>query len=150
MGNHRPSATIQAIAVTLLSWGTLAMPSSNRLEWMVLQTGSLEHRENLYTVVDAAERYADVEAFEDPVLGRIYPANVASIQSFLPQSGLLKNPYHLAHTEPVDGAAASAGQVGYTVRVISSENRGFAASLFGYETEAGGVYRLYGELDQDP
>ncbi len=70
----------------------------------------------------------------------IYPANAAAIVPSLPAvpgggggGALLVNPFTNARTEPVDGAAASAGQTGYAVFVdpVSGANTGYTITGFG-------------------
>lgn len=87
------------------------------LNWKVIQ--------NCLTVRDAAERFADLN-------GGIYPSNVGvdttpegyTVIQLLPDGHMLENPLTRACTEPIDGHAATAGQVGYMPIVQSHINTG--------------------------
>ncbi len=82
-------------------------------------------KSNCHTVQLAAE---DNSVQNDGV----YPANVAAFQPGLPNNGaLLTNPFTKAATEPVDGAAASAGQTGYQVTAQNGVNVGYNITGFG-------------------
>ena len=60
-----------------------------------------------------------------------YPADVADFQANLPSGALLNNPFTNAATEPVDNAAASAGQTGYAEVVQNTVNVGYTITGFG-------------------
>ncbi|MDX1440132.1 MAG: hypothetical protein R3284_09530 [Rubricoccaceae bacterium] len=64
-----------------------------------------------------------------------FPNEVNELQPFLPGGELLVNPYVGAATEPVDGAAALSGQIGYQpVYAQSGSVHGYHITGFG-ETE---------------
>ncbi len=127
--------------------GTLVMPSSVRLHSMNFRTMNLRFQENLYATADAAERSAEQFAQQSPEFGRVYPANTANLVPFLSRPFLLQNPFTLAATEPVDGAAATPGQVGYTVVSIQGWNRGYTLTLFGRVATTAVLRRIYADQD---
>ena len=71
----------------------------------------------------------------------VYSGTVAPLRSFFTDpigvAGFLQNPYTQALSEPVDGQAASPGQTGYVVVVLSGANAGYWISGFGKDATAG-------------
>ena len=61
----------------------------------------------------------------------VYPANVAAFSGGLPAGALLTNPFTKAATEPVDGAAGSAGATGYVVVAQGGVNVGYTITGYG-------------------
>ena len=83
-------------------------------------------KSNCHTVQLAAEDFAVQN-------DGVYAANVGvdtapsgdTITDMLPGGALLENPFTKAATEPVDGAAATAGQTGYAPTAVSGVNIGY-------------------------
>jgi type IV pilus assembly protein PilA len=67
----------------------------------------------------------------------IYTANVADVITLLPGGNLLTNAFTGGATEPVAGAAASAGQVGYVVINDGASNVGYTITGFGKDANQG-------------
>ena len=61
----------------------------------------------------------------------VYPALVANFQAGLPAGALLDNPFTKAATEPIDGAAGTAGQTGYVVLAQNGVNVGYTITGWG-------------------
>ncbi len=85
-------------------------------------------KSNCHTVQLAAEDFAVQN-------DGVYPANVAAFSASLPSGALLENPFTKAATEPVDGAAATAGQTGYVVVAQGGANVGYTINGFGKTVE---------------
>ena len=81
-------------------------------------------KSNCHTVQLAAEDFAVQN-------NGVYGANVAAFQASLPAGALLVNPFTKAGTEPVDGAAGTAGQTGYAPIVQNLVNVGYTITGFG-------------------
>ena len=58
-----------------------------------------------------------------------------SLIDYLPDGQLLANPFHLAKTEPVDGAAAAQGQVGYLPIHADGWSVGYVVTAYGEHGE---------------
>lgn len=103
--------------------------------------GNLEELEDrvitqAYLVRDAAEAFAAEN-------GGLFPDNVGTHQStmgntlidLLPLGQMLQNPFHLAATTPVDGAAATPGEVGYQPVQAEAETVGYFITAYGLTAE---------------
>ena len=67
----------------------------------------------------------------------IYAPAVADFDDYLPGGVLLENPFTGNPTEPVDGVAGSAGQVGYAPVAENGVNVGYSITGFGKDGTAG-------------
>jgi len=67
----------------------------------------------------------------------IYTGNVADVITLLPGGNLLTNAFTGNDTEPVAGAATSAGQVGYVVINDGASNVGYTITGFGKDANQG-------------
>jgi len=91
-------------------------------------------KSNCHTVQLAAEDFAVQN-------DGVYAANVGvdttpsglTITAMLPGAALLENPFTKAATEPIDGAAATAGQTGYAPIVQNLVNVGYTITGCGKE-----------------
>ena len=82
-------------------------------------------KSNCHTVQLAAEDYAVQQ-------NGVYAANVAAFSAGLPGAGAtLKNPFTNANTEPGDGAAAGAGDIGYVPINQGGVDVGYTITGFG-------------------
>ena len=124
-------------AHALFVLGIIALPHANRATQLELSTTRARQIESAYIVVDVAERFAEEHS-------GVYSSLVAGFQQYLPRGGLCMNPYTLARTEPVDGAAATPGQIGYVVISQGGINVGFTLNLFGRVGEIMSIVRYPG------
>lgn len=87
---------------------------------------------NCHTVQLAAEDFAvQNDGVYAGNVGADTTPNGDTIIDMLPGGALLDNPFTRAATEPVDGAAATAGQSGYVVVVQNASNVGYTITGFG-------------------
>jgi hypothetical protein len=121
--------------------GVIVLPQENRARQLLLSVSASRQVESFYIVADAAEFYAEQNS-------GIYSPNTAGLQGNLPGGRLLMNPYTLADTEPVDGAAATPGQIGYIPVVQGGWNVGFVLTAFGRYAEILSISR-YPDADAD-
>ena len=91
-------------------------------------------KSNCHTVQLASEEWAIMS-------GGIYPLDVDTdttpagdrLIDLLPQGQLLVNPFTKVNTEPVNGAAATAGQIGYVPIVLNGVGSGYTITGSGKE-----------------
>jgi hypothetical protein len=91
---------------------------------------TLAERE-LAIIANAQLVYVAAEAFAAENNGH-YTGVAAQLVAFLPGGEQLVNPLTGARTEPVDGTAASRGQVGYEEIVTGGTNSGFTMTAYGH------------------
>ena len=116
--------TVFAACMMVLG-AALSMPPSLRLPLMEQQHPHASTMANLYAVSDAAERSAEVFAAQYPEYGRVY-GNLAGLTQYIPNGGLLPNPYTQARTEPsFADATGTNGAVGFTPIVQGGLNVGY-------------------------
>lgn len=107
----------------------IAIPNFNRL---VDRAKEASVKSNCHTLQLSAENFAILN-------GGTYAANIdvdttpggGTILSMLPSGAMLQNPFTRAATEPVNGAAATAGQTGYVPIVNGGVNEGYTITGFG-------------------
>lgn len=83
-----------------------------------------------HTVQLAAEDYA---VRQDGV----YTDVIANLQPLFPGGNMLNNSFTGAATEPVNGAAASSGQVGIAAIAVGGVNVGYTITGFGKDANSG-------------
>jgi type IV pilus assembly protein PilA len=89
-------------------------------------------KSNCHTVQLAAEDFAVQSdgVYSDDVALDTTPSG-DTITDMLPGGVALENPFTKAATEPVDGAAATAGQTGYVPTVVGGVNVGYVITGVG-------------------
>jgi hypothetical protein len=104
-------------------------------------------RANCYRVREAAEEFARLSC-------GVYPGDLSdttpsgdTVIDLLPGGANLANPFTLACTEPVDGAACCEGQTGYVVVAPAGVNVGYVITGAGHDS-AGIIIRL-ANVDSD-
>jgi len=84
-------------------------------------------KSNCHTVQLAAEDFAvQNDGVYAGTTGEALPSTGESIIDMLPAGALLENPFTKAGTEPIDGAAATAGQSGYVAVAANGVNIGYS------------------------
>jgi type IV pilus assembly protein PilA len=93
-------------------------------------------KSNCHTVQLAAEDFAvqNDGVYADNVGVDAAPSG-DTITDMLPGGALMENPFTKAATEPIDGAAATAGQTGYVAVALNGVNIGY--SITGCGKDAG-------------
>ena len=124
--NRAASLVVQAALV----FGVIVLPQPERAAILDESITRGRMAENGYIVADAAERYAES-------LGGIYPYAVAAFDNYLPGRTALANSVHMLRTEPVDGQAGSAGQVGYVSIYTNGYAVGYNITVFGSDATQG-------------
>ncbi len=103
----------------------------------------LTTRMNAYLVQAAVESFAEHNNGMYPVTVWIGGADGLSVIDFLPGGELLLNSYTLARTEPVDGSAATPGQIGHLVIVDAcGNNSGYDINAWGGLGEVVAISRI--------
>jgi prepilin-type N-terminal cleavage/methylation domain-containing protein len=131
---------IELMIVVVIIGILAAMATSN---WLSMQASAKEAavRSNCHTVQLAAE---DFSVRYDG----IYAANLAdnspgvTILQLLPRGQLLQNPFTRALTEPVNGAAATQGQTGYSPLNQGGVNVGYVIDGVGRGPGLNTIIRL--------
>jgi hypothetical protein len=118
----------------------LLMGSSTANAWRyteVREDEQFTRRAEITTRMYAYILQSAVEAFVEHNDG-LYPGNLADVNrdgknvvDYLPGGELLLNQFTFARSEPVDGAAATPGQVGYYVIAHCGENVGYTIDAWG-------------------
>lgn len=108
------------------------------------EIASVDNEAELYaaTIATAEIVRVAVEAFAANNFG-IYPNDTGvdkdqfgnTVTDLLPDGVLQKNAFHLANTEPVDGAAATPGEIGYVPNSNGGYNLGFTVTAVGRDSE---------------
>jgi prepilin-type N-terminal cleavage/methylation domain-containing protein len=133
--------TLIELMIVVVIIGILAAVGIPNFMRMTSNAKEASVKENSHTVQLAAEDWS-VQS------GGIYPADVTDVNpttgltiiDMLPLSTNLTNPFTQAQSEPVDGAAASAGQTGYEPALDGAGTvEGYIITGFGH---SGTVTRL--------
>ena len=111
-------------------FGVIVLPHAYHAEHLDQSISRGRSIENAFIVADAAERFAEAN-------GGIYPALVASLAHYLTGEQPLMNAYTGWRTEPVDGAAAASGAIGYVPIAQSYYNIGYTITAFGRNATVG-------------
>lgn len=125
MFNNSKGFTLIELMIVVVIIGILAAIAVPNFISMQDRAKEASTKSNCHTVQLAAE---DLSVQNNGVYG----AAVANFSGSLPGGALLTNPFTKAATEPVDGAAASAGQTGYVVVTdANGTNVGYTITGFG-------------------
>ena len=122
--------TTTLIVQAALLFGVIVLPQPERaaqLEKAIVRGRAIE---NGFLLADVAERYAESH-------GGTYGATVYNYAGYLPLEQPLMNAVSQLLTEPVDGQAASGGQVGYVPINVQGYDVGYSITVFGVDNTVG-------------
>jgi prepilin-type N-terminal cleavage/methylation domain-containing protein len=128
--------TLVELMIVVVVIGILAAIATPNMTGMRLRAREAAVRENCHTVQVATEDFSVTNS-------GLYPANIADVSrsghtlvDMLPGSQLLQNPFTSIRSEPIDGASATAGQVGYAPALDGSGTpTGYTITGFGHSNE---------------
>ena len=120
---------LMIVVVIIGMLAAIAIPNFNRMRQRAKEA---RVRSSCHAVQLAAEDFSIQN-------NAVYAANVdvditvsgETLVDLLPGGALFENPYTRAATEPVNGAAATAGQTGYVPFVNAGVNEGYTITGFG-------------------
>ncbi len=121
---------LRKIVPVVTVFAVIVLPQANRATQLEYSVTRARLVEGAYVVADAVERFAEENQ-------GIYPVLVGGFILYLPHQSLIMNALTMVRTEPIDGAASGAGQIGCMPVIMQGLAVGFTITAFGRDSTVG-------------